>query len=144
VKLQATPSAVKAEEVYTGPKLPNAIGGAIVLDGYLYGTTGTGLMCVEFATGKVKWTDRSIGAASILAADGRFYLHGENGEAALVGATPEAYQEYGRFTPPDGPKDDKPGSDGKVGKAWAYPVVANGRLYLRDTNVLWSYDVKAK
>ena len=27
-------------------------------------------------------------------------------------------------------------------KAWAYPVVANGRLYVRDLGMLWCYEVK--
>jgi hypothetical protein len=64
------------------------------------------------------------------------YLHGENGDVALVEATPEAYRQRGQFTPPGQP-------DRGSAKAWAYPVVANGRLYIRDQNVLWSYDVTA-
>ena len=68
-------------------------------------------------------------------ADGRLYLHGESGELALVEATPEGYREKGRFTPPDQPERGQ-------SKAWAYPVVANGRFYIRDSNVLWCYDVK--
>ena len=56
--------------------------------------------------------------------------------SALVEATPEAYREKGRFTPPDQP-------DRGRSQAWAYPVVANGRLYLRDLGKLWCYDVCA-
>ena len=70
-------------------------------------------------------------------ADGRLYLHGENGDVALLEPTPEAYREKGRFTPPDRP----PSTGGS--KAWAYPVVAEGRLYIREHNSLWCYDVKA-
>ena len=95
-----------------------------------------GLLCLEFTTGTVKWDDRSIGAASLCYADGRLYLHGENGEVALVEATPEAYHEKGRFKPTDPP-------DRGASKAWAYPVIANGRLYIRDIGTLWCYDVKA-
>jgi hypothetical protein len=54
---------------------------------------------------------------------------------ALVEATPEAYREKGRFTPPDAPNVGQP-------RAWAYPVVANGRLYIRDADVVWCYDVR--
>jgi len=80
------------------------------------------------------------------------YVHAENvpGEVALVEATPEAYKELGKFTPPNGPNnrvvDDKGLSKKKVGsgKTWAYPVVANGRLYIRDWNCLWCYDIQAK
>ncbi len=125
------------EEVYASPRLPTAIGGSVFVDGHLYGTSRQGLMCIDFATGEIVWQDRSIGSASILLADDRLYLHGEDGQVALVEATPEAYREYGRFTPENGP-------DRGRAKAWAYPVVANGRLYIRDLNSLWSYDVRAK
>src|SRR5262249_39233721 len=103
---------------------------------YLYGTTSATLLCVEFATGNVKWQDRTLGAASVCYAEGRFYLHGENGEVALVEATPEGYREQGRFTPPDPPARG-------MSKAWQYPAVANGVLYIRDLGTLWAYDIRA-
>ena len=135
VKLSPEGDGVKAEQVYYQGKLPTSIGGAVLVDGYLYGTTNQGLVCADFASGEVKWQDRSIGAASLCYADCRLYLHGENGEVALVEATPEAYRELGRFTPPDQPERSK------GVKAWAYPVVSNGRLYVRDQGLLWCYDV---
>lgn len=125
-----------AESVYFDRKLPTAIGGSVLVGDHLYGTSSAGLICVEFATGKVKWQDRSIGAAAVCYAEGRLYLHGENGEAALVDAAPDAYHERGRFAPPNQP-------DRGQSKAWAYPVVANGRLYVRDAGAVWCYDVKA-
>ena len=123
-------------QVYFNKKLPTAIGGAVLVGNYLYGTSAV-LQCVEFTTGNVKWTDRSVGAGSVLFADGKLYLHAESGEVALVDATPDGYRERGRFTPPGEPES-------RAGKAWAYPVVANGRLYIRDTNCLWCYDVKGQ
>ena len=84
----------------------------------------------------MKWEERSIAPASLCYADGRLYLHGENGDLALVENNPEAYHEKGRFTPAEQPNRGQ-------SKAWAYPVVANGRLYIRDSEVLWCYDVKA-
>jgi hypothetical protein len=53
-----------------------------------------------------------------------------------VQASPEAYREKGRFTPPDPPERGK-------GKAWAYPALSNGRLFIRDGDKLWCYDIKA-
>ncbi len=122
------------EEVYYGQKLPTHLGGSVLVNGHLYGTTSSALLCTVFETGGLKWTDRSVGAASIVYADGRLYLAGEDGEVALVEATPTEYRELGRFTPVDPPDRGK-------SKVWAYPVVANGRLYIRDLNVLWCYDV---
>src|SRR5207249_2538938 len=128
---------VTAEPVYAAQKLPNSIGGSVRIGKYLYGTAGPVLVCVEFATGTIKWEDRGIGTGAVLYADGRLYLHGEaRGDVALVEATPEGYRERGRFTPPDLP-------DRGASRAWAYPVVANGRLYIRDLGSLWCYDVKA-
>lgn len=136
VKLAVSSDGVEAGEVYFAPKLPTSIGGTVKVGDYLYGTTGQGLMCADFASGELKWQERGVGAGSILYADGRLYVHGENtGEVALVEATPEAYRELGRFTPPDQPER------APRARAWAYPVVANGRLYIRDATSLWSYDI---
>jgi outer membrane protein assembly factor BamB len=135
IKLNVNQNPAELEQVYSSPRLPTAIGGAVLVGDYLYGTTSQALVCAEFKTGEIKWTDRGVGAGSLCYADGRLYLHGENGELALVEATPESYREKGRFTPSDQP-------DRGQSKAWAYPVVANGRFYIRDFSVLWCYDVK--
>ena len=139
VYLQGAGAGIRTEEVYFKRGLPFSIGGAVLKDGYLYGTTDTGLVAAEFQTGNVAWEAESLGAASVLLADGRLYLHGENGEVALVEATPEAYREKGRFMPLNPPKRNQ-----DMEKAWAYPVVSNGKLYIRDLGTLWCYDIEAK
>ena len=139
VKLSVKDGAFTPEQIYFSPKLPTAIGGAIKLGEDLYGTTGESMVCINFRTGAMKWEERGLGAAALCFADGRFYLHGENGEVALVEATPEGYREQGHFAPPNQPE-----KAGPMEKAWAYPVVANGHLYVRDHNLLWCYDVKAR
>src|SRR5258706_3652589 len=136
VKLKPKDGGVEPEQLYFESKLPTAIGGTVRVGNFLYGTTAQALLCIEFATGKVKWEERAIGAASICYADGNLYLHGENGSVALVEASPDAYHEKGRFTPPEPPTRGE-------AKAWAYPVVANGRLYIRDLGSLWCYDIKS-
>ena len=137
VKLNDKGGRVEPEQVYFESKLPTAIGGAVKIGDFLYGTTAQALLCTEFATGQVKWEDRALGAASVCYADGRLYFHGENGDVVLVEPTPETYREKGRFAPPDQPKHSN-----EMEKAWAYPVVANGQLYIRDHGTLWCYDVK--
>jgi outer membrane protein assembly factor BamB len=136
VQLKQEGSQITAEEIYYEPGLPNAIGGTVLLGKHLYGTTRQALLCVEFATGKIVWQERGAAPGSICYADGHLYIHTEAGDVALVEATPEAYRIKGRFTLPDQP-------DRGNSQAWAYPVVANGRLYLRDLGKLWCYDVKA-
>jgi len=151
VRLKRAGSGVEAAEVYANAKLPTAIGGSVEVNGYLYGTNSGGIMCVEVPSGEVKWQAKGVGVGSLCYADGRLYVHAENppGEVALVEATPESYKEHGRFTPPNGPNSRVVDNNGKgkkvgAGKTWAYPTIANGRLYIRDWNCLWCYDVKAR
>jgi outer membrane protein assembly factor BamB len=140
VRLAVSQKEVDAEQVYFTQELPTAIGGSVRIGDLMYGTNGGGLVCAEFATGDVKWQDRSIGAASVVFADGLLFLHGENGEVALVEATPEEYREKGRFTPPERPA----AAERSRSKAWAYPALADGRLYIHDWGTLWCYDVKQR
>jgi outer membrane protein assembly factor BamB len=139
VELKTQGDAVKAEQIYYSNKLPTSIGGSVELNGFLYGTNSQGLMCVEFKTGAIKWQSRGVGAGSICYADGRFYVHGEKTPwaVALVEASSANYVEKGRFKLPDPPEVRK-------GDAWAYPVVANGHLYIRDVGSLWCYDVQGQ
>lgn len=137
VRLTARDGGVAAEEVYFEAKLPTAIGGAVKVGDHLYGTTAQALLCVDFATGRVLWEERALGAASICVADRRLYLHGENGEVALVEPSGEGYREKGRFTPSEAPK-----ASGPMEKTWAYPVVSQGRLLVRHHAMLWCYEVK--
>jgi len=137
VRLEAKDGGVSATPIYFNANLPTAIGGVVKVGQYLYGATAQAMLCVDFATGQVKWKERGLGAASLGYADGRLYLHGENGEVALLEPSAEAYQEKGRFAPSDPPKHKN-----QMEKAWAYPVVADGRLFIRDHGCLWCYDVK--
>ncbi len=135
VELVSNGGEIEAKEIYNLPKLPNAIGGTVELGGNLYGTNSQALMCIDFATGDVKWQNRSVGAGSVCVADGLIFVHSEKDDVALVEATSEAYKEKGRFTLPDQPDRGK-------SLAWAYPVIADGKLYIRDWSALWCYDVK--
>jgi outer membrane protein assembly factor BamB len=138
IRLKLNQGTIQVEELYFGSRYPTAIGGVVRVGDHLYGTTAQAMLCFDFASGEVKWQERAIGAAAICHVDGRLYLRGENGEVALVVPDPAGYVEKGRFTPPNMPE-----RAGPMERAWAYPVVANGRLYLREHDLLWCYDVKA-
>ncbi|SRR6266542_1875381 len=138
VKLKVDGGKVEAEQVYFGSAFPTAIGGTVKIGNFLYGTTAQSLVCLEFTTGQLKWQQRAVAPASLCYVDGHLYLHGENGDVALVEPSPESYREKGRFTPLDQPKRSN-----QMEKAWAYPVVANGQLYIRDHGSLWCYNLKA-
>lgn len=133
VELAQDNDGVAAREVYFNKALSPSIGGAVLVNGFLYGSAGPTIFCADFATGEVKWKERSVGQSSLCYADGRIYARGFDTEVALIEATPEAYREHGRFAPPDRSKF----------KAWPHPIVANGAMYLRDQNVLQCFDVSA-
>jgi outer membrane protein assembly factor BamB len=130
--LRAQNGEVRAQEVYFTRDMQNHHGGVVLIDGYLYGFNNSILTCLEFATGRVVWRDRSVGKGSVTAADGHLYVLGENHRVALVQATPDGYREKGRFTIQD-----------RGLPSWAHPVVSGGRLYIRNQGVLSSYDVDA-
>lgn len=130
--------AFTVEEIYSNGKLPVGLGGVVKVGDYFYGSGGSVVMCVEFKTGVVKWEERSIGPGSLLVADQRIYIHAESGDVALFKPSAEGYREKGRFTPPGVPARANP-----MEKAWPYPVIADGKLYIRDKESLWCYNVKA-
>lgn len=142
VKLESEGDKIVAKQVYFERGLPFSIGGSVLVNGNHFGTVPDGLVCADFATGKVKWKDKCIGAGSTLVAEGLLFIHGENNMMALVEASPEGYREKGRFALPNPPKRVAVGRQPPE-TAWAYPALANGRLYVRDLGVLWCYDVKA-
>ncbi len=130
----------EVNEVYSNTNMINHHGGVILHEGNLYGfSDGKGWTCMDFKTGEVKWQDKKgLGKGAIHLADGMLYLLEENsGICALVKASPEKYEERGRFTlaPQTTQRNPK-------GKIWVHPVVSNGKLFLRDQELLSAYDVK--
>lgn len=131
--LTANGAEVSAKEVYFSRDMQNHHGGVVLINGYLYGFSNSILTCLDFATGKVVWRDRSVGKGSLTYADGNLYLLGENNTAGLAEATPEGYKEKGKFHVAD-----------QGWPSWAHPVVCGGKLYIRNQGTLTCYDVKAK
>lgn len=120
--------------------MKNHHGGVILFGDHLYGhSDNVGWLCMEFATGKQIWRERSaLGKGAIGYADGRFYcLSEDDGEVVLIDASPDGWQEHGRFTlaPQTQIRSDR-------GKIWVHPVIVGGKLLLRDQDLLYCYDVK--
>jgi outer membrane protein assembly factor BamB len=130
--LRAQNGEVRAQEVYFTRDMQNHHGGVVVVNGYLYGFHNAILTCLEFATGKVMWRNRSVGKGSLAYADGSLYLLSENNVVGLADANPAAYRETGRFRIAD-----------QGWPSWAHPVVSGGRLYIRDQGILTAYNIRA-
>ena len=131
----------QAEEVYANDDMSNHHGGVVKVGDYLYGHSDNNgsWMCQEFKTGKVVWKSNKLGKGSLTCADGMLYLYSEgDGTCALVEASPSDWKEHSRFKIPRQTKLNRKG-----GHIWTHPVVANGRLYLRDQDLIFAFDVKA-
>jgi hypothetical protein len=123
----------KAQEVYFTRDMRNHHSSSVLIGDYLYGFSSSILTAMRFDTGEVAWRDRSVGKGSLVYADGNLYAFSENGVVGLIEATPTGYREKGRFRIQ---QDSLP--------TWTHPVVAGGRLYLRDQDTIYAYDVREK
>jgi len=129
---------VKFEEVWAAQKISPAswLLSPVQVGEHVYLCTSHGaLTCLEFATGKVLGTHRvdRFGQFSMTYADERFYVRGMTGLVGLLEASPNSLRLCGSFDPP------RPSPSERTG---VFPVVSDGRLYLRDMDWLLCYDVK--
>ncbi len=122
-----------AQEVYFTKEMRNHHSSSILIGDYLYGFSSGVLTAMRFETGEVAWRDRSVGKGSLVYADGNLYALSENGVVGLVEASPASYREKGRFRIK---QESLP--------TWTHPVVAGGRLYLRDQDTIYAFDVREK
>ena len=130
-KITTSGTSQTANEVYFEKKMGVHHGGIVKIGDYMY-TNGAGVLtCINFLTGDIAWQDRCVGKGSLIAADGMLYVLSENHQLALVEATPEEFRERGRIK-----------FEGYGRPSWAHPVVAGGRLYIRDQQSLTAYDLR--
>lgn len=134
----------KAEKVYANKNMVNHHGGVVRVGGFIYGfSDGRGWVCQDFMTGENRWEEKGKGApgkGSVTYADGHLYCYDESdGKLVVAVASPSGWKETGRFSLPQKSNLRKPS-----GKIWTHPVIANGKLYLRDQELLFCFDVAAK
>jgi outer membrane protein assembly factor BamB len=112
-------------------------GGMVLVGDYLYGGHGQSNgfpVCLDLATGKSMWSpvrNAGTGSAAVIAADGKLYFRYQNGMVVLIDATPAGYKESGSFQIPN-----------PFHLSWPHPVIAGGRLYLREQDALHAYNIK--
>ena len=128
-------------EDYSNKNMKNKHGGVLLLKGHLYGySDGRGWTCQSLKSGDVVWDSKKFGKGCVFYADNRLYcLEESSGQVALAAADTGGWKEHGRFKLE--PQTELRKSSGRV---WTHPVVANGVMYLRDQELLFAFDVKAR
>jgi outer membrane protein assembly factor BamB len=142
IRLASAGDKIEATEAYESKLMKNHHGGVVLADGHIYGySDGVGWLCMELETGKEVWSEKEkLGKGAITYADGHLYcLSEETGEVVLIAASTEGWNEKGRFTLT--PQTTHRKSDGGI---WTHPVISHGRLYLRDQEFVYCFDISQK
>jgi outer membrane protein assembly factor BamB len=140
IKLEPKDGSIAVQKIYSNKTVDNRDGGVVRVGEYLFGHSDNpnGWFCQEFKTGKFIWTEnRKFGRGSVTCADGQLYCCAEkDGIVVLIDAAPNGWTEHGRLKLPRQSDQRLPS-----GCLWTHPVVANKRLYIRDQELLFCYDL---
>jgi outer membrane protein assembly factor BamB len=133
--LELTPGSksVAARQVYFTRDMRNHHATSVLIGDYLYGFSDAILTAMKFDSGQVAWRDRSVGKGSVVFADDRLYLYSEQGVVGLAEANPVGYREHGRFQITAG-----------SAPTWSHPIVSNGKLFIRDQDNIYAFDVRQR
>jgi len=142
LKITSEGGKFKAEQLWRQNVIGNKQGGVALVDGYLYGYhEDRNWACVDFKTGKRIWPTRSgkqnLKEGGFVIAEGRLYTLDEKGKVGMIEVTPKGYIEIATFDLPK--QSTKRKSNGRV---WNYPTLSDGKLYVRDQELLFCYEVK--
>ncbi|MEX2580308.1 MAG: PQQ-binding-like beta-propeller repeat protein [Verrucomicrobiales bacterium] len=133
----------EVDVVWENKTMKNKHGGIVKYGDYVYGSSEAGgLVCQDWETGEMVWNEKGefFGSTdSITIADGMIYcLNDDSGTLSLVEASPEGFELHGQFK-----LDPQSPNRNPKGKVWVYPVVVNGKLYLRDQEYIVCHDVRS-
>ena len=137
---------LKSEVVYPDPKLDNHHGGVVLVGDHLYFSAGNAMgkatlpfVCQDFKTGKVTWREaNALEPSGVIFADGCLYCYGQKtGTLACIAADPAGFTEKGRFKIPK-----QTTHRSHSGGIWSHPVIADGKIYLRDQELLYCFDIR--
>lgn len=131
VELRSQGTKTTSQLTYHTKDMKNHHGGMVHLKGFVYGSNADILACVNLRTGKPTWRERGK-KGSVVYADNKIVFRNEGGEVQLLAANSQSYQELGSFAQPD--RSGRP--------AWSHPVIAGGRLYLRDQDKLLVFSLQ--
>ena len=141
IRLTKSGDTFKADMVYSNRNMVNHHGGVILVNGYIFGYSDpSGWVCQNFKTGETVWSQRNneVSKGALVAVNDRLILQNErNGLLTVIAASPDGMKEFGRVQFPE--RTQISTTDNAV---WPHPVVANGKLYVRDHDLLFCFDLK--
>ena len=116
-------------ELWRTNRMKNQFTSSVLHEGFIYGLDEAILACLDARTGELKWKGGRYGYGQVLLAAGHLIVVTEQGELALVRATPERHAEVVRF----------PAIEGKT---WNHPMIADGRLLVRNIGEMAAFDLR--
>ena len=118
-----------AQAVWENQRLKNRFSSSVLHEGHIYGLDESILTCIDAATGEARWKAGRYGYGQLMIAGDRLIVLTEDGRVALVRATPEGHEELASF-------------DAIEGKTWNHPVIADGRLIVRNGREMAAFDIR--
>jgi outer membrane protein assembly factor BamB len=131
VEVKGSGNSLTASTVWENTNMKNKFNSSVLYNGYIYGLDEGILVCLDVNTGERKWKNGRYGYGQIILAGSHLIVTSDQGDVALVKATPDAYTEITRFT-------------ALKGQTWNYPAIANGRLLVRNSNEMAAYDISGR
>jgi outer membrane protein assembly factor BamB len=133
VMLRLNEDGSKVTKMWFCETMDSRIGGAVYMDGYLYGSGDKSRewQCIDWSSGRMRYDSKEIGNGVVIAAEGLLYIYSQRGELALVKPGPSSFEIISETRISTG-----------SGQHWAHPVIDNGRLFIRHGNALIAYKIK--
>jgi outer membrane protein assembly factor BamB len=131
VEVKGSGNSLTASTVWENKNMKNKFNSSVLHNGYVYGLDEGILVCLDVNTGERKWKEGRFGYGQIILTNGHLIVTSDQGEVALIKATPDKYTELARFT-------------AVQGQTWNYPAIASGRLLVRNSNEMAAYDLSVK
>ncbi len=131
IELARSGAGVTVREVWRNIRMKNQFTSSVVHDGFIYGLDESILACIDAGTGDLKWKGGRYGYGQVLLAGGHLIVLTEDGDLALVRATPERHDERARFAAIEG-------------KTWNHPALSNGILLVRNLKEMAAFDLRVR